>query len=72
MLPSAEVHIETMELHAVESSDSGCENTDDEFEQHAGQVVRIVPTKGTQGTKKTVALFRPLMVLLFMKHYLLI
>ena len=36
MLPSAEVHIETMELHAVESSDSECENTDDEFERHAG------------------------------------
>ena len=69
MLPSAEVHIETMELHAVESLDSECENTDDEFER---QVVRIVPTKGTQGTKKTVALFRPLIVLLFMKHYLLI
>ena len=35
MLPSAEVHIETMELHAVES-DSECENTDGEFERHAG------------------------------------
>ena len=36
MLPSAEVHIETMELHAVESSDSEYENTDGEFERHAG------------------------------------
>ena len=71
MLPSAEVDIETMELHAVESSDSECENTDDEFERHAGHAAGSEDstdegvTKGTQGTKKTVALFRPLMVLLF-------